>query len=394
MVALHLAVVARGAGSDRAVADAVGREQGGHGVVVGVGPGVVGLPALDRDAVAGKERDRALGKAQDGGGLLVGVQLGVGQPAVIIDRAMSELVADALALLGAGAVAVAGDRVAGPREPGKALDVVLDQRPRARPLKPLHRFPRRRGRAREAAPGQTARDRRVRHPQLCGDQPRTPSRFATAPRTPGREPARWTSSAADGVSRADPEPNHPKLARPLRLGGSDRSRTAPSRPRLCATRRPVAEKDLQQDISRPTQHAANWAATYACPASGLMTSKGRWILEKTHSLCLSPDASTPLRRSERPEARHLVAVQAVEDLVLVPSLWELVATALMLGPEAFLDLAATHYIDETSRRIAAERTLAATPSAPRSVTSTAGSTTSRPSPKRTPCSRPGHSRPS
>lgn len=42
-----------------------------------------------------------------------------------------------------------------------------------------------------------------------------------------------------------------------------------------------------------------------------MTSKGRWILEKTHSLCLSPDASTPLSRSERPEARQLAAALVV-----------------------------------------------------------------------------------
>lgn len=37
-----------------------------------------------------------------------------------------------------------------------------------------------------------------------------------------------------------------------------------------------------------------------------MTSE-TWICERTHSLCLSPDVS--INRSQRPEARQLVAVE-------------------------------------------------------------------------------------
>jgi hypothetical protein len=106
--------------------------------------------------VGGKERDRPRCEANDGEGLLVGVQLGVGQAAVIVDRAVGELIADALALLGAGPEAVAGDRVTGRGEPGKALDVVLDQRSGAGPLKPLNGFSGRPRLAREPAPAQTA----------------------------------------------------------------------------------------------------------------------------------------------------------------------------------------------------------------------------------------------
>jgi hypothetical protein len=143
------------------VADAVLGEECGELGVVGVGPGVVGLPALDGDAVRGEERDRALGERDDGRGLLVGVQFGVGQAAVVVDRGVCELVADAGALLGAGAEPVAGDRVAGPVEPGEALDVVLDQVPRTGPLKPPNLIARRAGSPRQAAALQTPRDSRV-----------------------------------------------------------------------------------------------------------------------------------------------------------------------------------------------------------------------------------------
>jgi hypothetical protein len=61
--------------------------------------------------------------------------------------------------------------------------------------------------------------------------------------------------------------------------------------------------------------AAIPAATYACSASGLMTSEP-WICEKTHSFCLSPDAfpSQLPPRSERPEARHLERKHRRRDL--------------------------------------------------------------------------------
>ena len=84
-------------------------------------------------------------------GALVGVHLGVGQAAVVVDDRVAELPADARALLGAGAVAIAGDLVPGPAEAREALGVHLQQIAGARPLKAPDRL------ARRAAASATAR---------------------------------------------------------------------------------------------------------------------------------------------------------------------------------------------------------------------------------------------
>ena len=96
-----------------------------------------------------------------------------------------------------------------------------------------------------------------------------PSPSGSVPHRPGRGRPRRLGRAGESEPRIDRWPTLPRPDRPPTLGGTDRPRTAPSRPRLCASRRPVDEKDLQQGISRPAERAANWAATYACPASGL-----------------------------------------------------------------------------------------------------------------------------
>jgi hypothetical protein len=74
--------------------------------------------------VAGEELQRAAQKADRGRALLVGEDLGVGQPAVVIDADVDALpagVADAAAVWGVGlrglAAPVAGDAVAGAQDP-------------------------------------------------------------------------------------------------------------------------------------------------------------------------------------------------------------------------------------------------------------------------------------
>lgn len=61
-------------------------------------------------------------------------------------------------------------------EAREALDVHLQQISGARPLKTPHLLSRPFRQARESSPGQAARDGGVRHPELGGDQPRTPAR--------------------------------------------------------------------------------------------------------------------------------------------------------------------------------------------------------------------------
>ena len=172
--------------------------------------------------------------------------------------------------------AVAGDLVPGPGEARQALGVHLQQIARARPLKAPD-LPRaaRRGRARHAAPRQAAADRGVRHPELAGDQPRPPAgplaRLADAVMHRLADPA-GLACGVDGRSSAH-APDAPLVAR--RPGGSDRSSTAPS------TRSPVDSSPLRgetspdQDTDSTSSTRCHPAATYACPASGLMTSEDR-----------------------------------------------------------------------------------------------------------------------
>ena len=124
----------------------------------------------------------------------------------------------------------------------------------------------------------------------------------------------WTASAdpAGLAMRRRGPILRPRSRRPLGLARLPiaidpilhRRHAHPSLARRFAARHPLIKTKSDQLDPLPSP-----AATYACPASGLMTSEP-WICEKTHSFCLSPDAfcsATP--RSERPEARHLAAAQ-------------------------------------------------------------------------------------
>src|SRR3954469_12606785 len=98
-----------------------------------------------------------------------------GKAAVVVDHRVTELPAHAHALLGAGAVTLAGHRVSGPREPGQALGVHLQQVTGAWPLESPDRFARRAGQAAHLPADQAPRNGRVRHAQLGRNQPRAPA---------------------------------------------------------------------------------------------------------------------------------------------------------------------------------------------------------------------------
>src|SRR4051812_10072008 len=105
----------------------------------------------------------ALDERDDGGGLLVAVDLGVGQAAVVVDHRVTELSPDAHALLGAGAIAGAGDLVAGPREAPEAFGVHLQQIARARATRSAGRPRAGRSASATGRGGQAARNGRVPH---------------------------------------------------------------------------------------------------------------------------------------------------------------------------------------------------------------------------------------
>ena len=127
------------------------------------------------------EGEPALEEGGDGRRPFVWVELAVGEPRVIVDERVHELVADPHPLLGARHVPVAGDRVPGPQEASEALAVHVQQIAGAGPLvqaRPLPRLPRR---TRDPRPPERPPDGRVRVPGLAGDEPRPPARA-----TPGR----------------------------------------------------------------------------------------------------------------------------------------------------------------------------------------------------------------
>ena len=74
-------------------------EQFAQGAVLDVAEGVVGHQSLRGDAVLREEGERALEEAGDGRGSLVVVDLGVGEPGVVVDDRVHVVVADRCALL-------------------------------------------------------------------------------------------------------------------------------------------------------------------------------------------------------------------------------------------------------------------------------------------------------
>jgi hypothetical protein len=81
----------------REVGDRVSSELLADEATAGVGPGVVGHQSFAADPVDGVEVQGALEEAGDGGRLRVGVDLGVGEPAVVVDDRVYDVDAGALA---------------------------------------------------------------------------------------------------------------------------------------------------------------------------------------------------------------------------------------------------------------------------------------------------------
>jgi hypothetical protein len=89
--ALHLPVAAWPAGLRSEVTDAALLEQPSQLTAAGLLPGVVGHQSLCPDVVALLEGERSLEEADDGCGLLVVVDLGVGEPGVVVDDRVDDV---------------------------------------------------------------------------------------------------------------------------------------------------------------------------------------------------------------------------------------------------------------------------------------------------------------
>ena len=108
---------------------------------------------------------------------LVAVELAVGVAGVVVDERVHPLVADPHPLLGAGAVAIAGDGVAGAGEADEALAVDVQQIAGTGPLVAAAACSRACLGGREMpARLQCSPDGRMRMTGLAGDQPRPPAR--------------------------------------------------------------------------------------------------------------------------------------------------------------------------------------------------------------------------
>jgi hypothetical protein len=92
--ALDLAVGAGPVRLRREVTDAVAGEQLAQRAVLDVAEAVVGHQPPGDYAVLGEVRERALDKAGDGRCLLVVVELGIGEPRVVVDDRVRVVVAD------------------------------------------------------------------------------------------------------------------------------------------------------------------------------------------------------------------------------------------------------------------------------------------------------------
>jgi len=110
-------------------------------VALDVDPGVVGHQPLRDDPVPGEVGERSFEEAGHGHGTLIGMDLGVGEPGVIVDDRMH--VVDTGTLTSVLACAVAGDAVAGPLEARVLARVHVQQIAGAGPLVTNGRFPRR-----------------------------------------------------------------------------------------------------------------------------------------------------------------------------------------------------------------------------------------------------------
>src|SRR6266536_2403822 len=164
------------------MSDAVAGEQLGEGAVLDVAEAVVGHQPLRHDPVLSVEGERALEEAGHRRGSLVVVELDEGEPGMVVDDRVREVVADPCpdtpAAQGLGAIA--GDAVAWPQEARVAAGVHVQQVAGAGPLVAVGWLLDRPRRSRDLGPLEHLPDGQVREAGRAGDQARPPTRLASA----------------------------------------------------------------------------------------------------------------------------------------------------------------------------------------------------------------------
>src|SRR5439155_19197410 len=139
---------------------------------------------------------------------LVAMELDVGEPRVVVDDRVREVVADQplrMRRLAPARRAIAGDGVARPLEAGVAADIHVQQIAGAGPLVAVGGLPRWPWRAGDARPLEHLPDRRVSKAGESSDQPRTPARLAAAGADPllqlGVKLARAVAGSAGAIEQ-------------------------------------------------------------------------------------------------------------------------------------------------------------------------------------------------
>src|SRR5437899_1346061 len=170
--AFYLAVGARPVRLRSQVPDPAGGEQLAQRAVLRVAPSVVAHQPLRAHAVLGVESERTLAEAGDGLRLRVGQHLGVGEPGVVVDDGVHDVVADLAPFLLRRASAVAGDRVPRLGEAGERRPVDVQEVPGTGPLVAARRLAPLRLRPRAATAPERLPDGRVWVAEPGGDRAR------------------------------------------------------------------------------------------------------------------------------------------------------------------------------------------------------------------------------
>src|SRR5256885_4430296 len=158
---LNLPVPARRVARRRDVSRPDAPEDLAEPIGLRVDEGVIGHDSLRHSAPnLGEPAQRALERLSVGVGRLAGMQLDVGQPRVVVDHAMQEVVSDSAIEVLRGPVA--GHAVTGLAKAPDLLDVHVQQRSRSRPLIATIGLSPGLGTAREAMTVQNLPDRRAR----------------------------------------------------------------------------------------------------------------------------------------------------------------------------------------------------------------------------------------
>ncbi len=258
-----------------------------------VAPAVVCHQPFRLDAVFGVESERALEEADHGGGPLVVVDLGVGEPGVVVDDRVHDVAS--VAVLAVLAAPVAGHAVSGPLEAHVLARVHVQEVAGAGPLVAVGRLARRPRRPREPGPAEHLPDGRVREASRAGDQARAPARLLAAPADCSlelrRELARRAVRPAGAIEQtrkrrprllARPQPAMPPAVRRRRRhteGGRGRLQRHPLRDG--ANQRVAAgQSELRVTVKRHPSPPSS-----VSPGRRTASKEGRIDLSAVHNVC-------------------------------------------------------------------------------------------------------------